>query len=53
MFASFFALAMRSPGRQRLFRRTVVLDHGQVVADGPTEAIMADAALLATHGLEA
>jgi energy-coupling factor transporter ATP-binding protein EcfA2 len=38
---------------QELFLRTVVLDQGQVVADGPTAALMADAALLAAHGLEA
>ncbi len=38
---------------QELFPRTVVLDQGQVVADGPTNSLMADAALLAAHGLEA
>jgi cobalt transport protein ATP-binding subunit len=38
---------------QELFSRTVVLDQGQVVADGPTAELMADAALLAAHGLEA
>jgi cobalt/nickel transport system ATP-binding protein len=36
-----------------LFPRTVVLDEGRVVADGPTEAILADAPLLEKHGLEA
>jgi cobalt/nickel transport system ATP-binding protein len=36
-----------------LFARTVVLDQGKVVVDGPTGALMADAALLAAHGLEA
>jgi cobalt transport protein ATP-binding subunit len=36
-----------------LFPRTVVLDHGLIVADGPTAALMSDAALLAAHGLEA
>jgi energy-coupling factor transporter ATP-binding protein EcfA2 len=38
---------------QELFPRTVVLDQGQVVADGPTPELMADAGLLAAHGLEA
>ena len=38
---------------QELFSRTVVLDNGQVVADAPTAELMADAALLAAHGLEA
>jgi len=36
-----------------LFARTVVLDQGKVVADGPTAELMADAELLAEHGLEA
>jgi len=34
------------------FPRTVVLDEGRVVADGPTEEILADRALLEAHGLE-
>ncbi len=33
--------------------RTVVMDEGRVVADGPTDAILADTALLEAHGLEA
>lgn len=36
-----------------LFDRMIVLDGGQVVADGPTAAIMANPALLEAHGLEA
>jgi cobalt transport protein ATP-binding subunit len=36
-----------------LFERTIVLDGGLVVADGPTRQIMADAPLLEAHGLEA
>ena len=31
--------------------RTVVLDDGQVVADGPTAAVLGDPALVAAHGL--
>ncbi len=32
--------------------RIVVLDGGAVVADGPTDAILSDAALMNAHGLE-
>lgn len=35
-----------------LFPRMVILDEGQVVADGPTRVLMDDAALLEAHGLE-
>jgi cobalt transport protein ATP-binding subunit len=35
-----------------VFRRTVVMDEGRVVADGPTAELLADEALLAAHGLE-
>jgi len=35
-----------------LFPRTVVMDEGRVVADGDTEAILADTAILEAHGLE-
>ena len=33
--------------------RTVVMDGGRVVADGPTTSILADSTLLEAHGLEA
>jgi cobalt/nickel transport system ATP-binding protein len=35
-----------------LFDRSVIMDAGQVVADGPSAGILADEALLAAHGLE-
>jgi cobalt transport protein ATP-binding subunit len=35
-----------------VFPRTVVIDGGEVVADGPTEAILRDDVLLEAHGLE-
>lgn len=36
-----------------VFPRTIVMDGGAIVADGPTEHLMADAQLLEAHGLEA
>lgn len=35
-----------------LFERTVIMDEGQIVADGATASLMADEVLLAAHGLE-
>jgi cobalt/nickel transport system ATP-binding protein len=35
-----------------LFPRSVVMDEGRVVADGPTTDILADSSLLGEHGLE-
>jgi cobalt/nickel transport system ATP-binding protein len=35
-----------------LFPRTVVMDQGRIVADGPTAALLADEGLLESHGLE-
>ena len=35
-----------------LCARTIVMDEGQIVADGPTERILQDQALLEAHGLE-
>jgi cobalt/nickel transport system ATP-binding protein len=32
--------------------RTLLLDHGQLIADGPTRSVLADAALMEEHGLE-
>jgi energy-coupling factor transporter ATP-binding protein EcfA2 len=32
--------------------RAIVLDHGRVVADGPTVALLSDEALMLAHGLE-
>lgn len=36
-----------------LFERTVIIDEGQVVGDGPTAQILAEHPLLERHGLEA
>lgn len=35
-----------------VFPRTVIMDQGRVVADGPTASLLADQALLDAHGLE-
>ncbi|MDD5466525.1 MAG: ABC transporter ATP-binding protein [Anaerolineales bacterium] len=37
---------------QELFPRMVIMDEGHVVADGPTQVLLRDAALLEAHGLE-
>jgi cobalt transport protein ATP-binding subunit len=37
---------------REVFPRTIVLDGGIVVADGPTKSILSDQALLEAHGLE-
>lgn len=37
---------------QELFPRIIIMDDGQVVADGPTAALMENDALLEAHGLE-
>ncbi|RME73274.1 MAG: cobalt ABC transporter ATP-binding protein, partial [Chloroflexi bacterium] len=38
---------------RELFPRMVIMDEGRIVADGPTDRLMADTALLEAHGLEA
>jgi cobalt/nickel transport system ATP-binding protein len=35
-----------------LFPRMVIMDEGRIVADGPTDVLMSDTALLEAHGLE-
>ena len=37
---------------QELFPRTIVMDEGQIVADGKTKDILEDERLLTAHGLE-
>jgi cobalt/nickel transport system ATP-binding protein len=37
---------------QELFPRTVIMDDGRIVADGSTEQLLNDEALLNAHGLE-
>ncbi len=37
---------------RELFPRMVIMDEGQIVADGPTGRLLNDAALLEAHGLE-
>jgi cobalt/nickel transport system ATP-binding protein len=40
------------PAAYELCERTVILDEGHIVADGPTGTLLNDQALLAAHGLE-
>ncbi|MCJ7797724.1 MAG: energy-coupling factor ABC transporter ATP-binding protein, partial [Thermoleophilia bacterium] len=35
-----------------VFPRTIVMDDGEIVADGPTAQVLSDDALLEAHGLE-
>jgi energy-coupling factor transporter ATP-binding protein EcfA2 len=37
---------------REIFPRMIILDEGRVVADGPTQVLMNDTALLEAHGLE-
>jgi cobalt/nickel transport system ATP-binding protein len=37
---------------RELFPRMIIMDEGSVVADGPTQVLMEDVALLEAHGLE-
>ncbi len=37
---------------EEVFPRMVIMDQGKIVADGPTQELMADQALLEAHGLE-
>ena len=37
---------------QELFPRTIIMDEGCIVADGPTDRLLNDEALLTAHGLE-
>jgi cobalt transport protein ATP-binding subunit len=40
------------PYALELCRRSVVLDHGQIVADGPTREVLADTGFMSAHRLE-
>jgi cobalt/nickel transport system ATP-binding protein len=37
---------------RELFPRMIIMDEGRIVADGPTEALLADPSVLEEHGLE-
>jgi len=40
------------PYALELCPRSVVLDHGQIVADGPTREVLADTGFMSAHRLE-
>ena len=40
------------PYAHEICERAVIMDGGRIAADGPTDAILADAELLAAHDLE-
>jgi cobalt/nickel transport system ATP-binding protein len=40
------------PAAYELCERVIILDEGRIVADGPTQTLLADQELLAAHGLE-
>ncbi len=40
------------PMARELFKRTVVMDSGRIVADGQTSEILSDEVLLKKYGLE-
>jgi ABC-type multidrug transport system ATPase subunit len=37
---------------KELFPRTIIMDGGSIVADGPSDDILEDVTLLEAHGLE-
>ena len=37
---------------KEIFPRSIIMDRGAIVADGPTAEMLADQALLEAHGLE-
>jgi energy-coupling factor transporter ATP-binding protein EcfA2 len=37
---------------REIFPRTVIMDEGRIVADGPTAGLLQDRQLLEAHGLE-
>lgn len=49
---TFIAVTHDLPYAHELCERSVIIDGGTIVADGPTDGILADADLLAAHDLE-